>query len=178
MNTRNPEERGAGLCACTPAGPLPGGGAVLQLRVPGEPGPAAAPLRTCLPCRPSSLSRRRRCASPRPRPGAAPDRLTPLPPPTSPHPCTAFPSRASFQKAPVHSPAFFERESRRFAASPEGGVYEADPYKYGAHGAYHAASPGGAHGHRRLVRGPHLPILRRALRGRGPMGDGRWAMGG
>lgn len=89
----------------------------------GEPCPAHP--RTCLPWRLAGLSRRH-CASPCPRPGAAPDLLIPAPA----HPRT--PSRASFQKAPVHSPAFFGRESRRFAASPEGGVYEADPYKYGA----------------------------------------------
>lgn len=41
------------------------------------------------------------------------------------------PSRAGFQKTPAHSPAFFGRESRRFAASPEGGVGRAERYKYG-----------------------------------------------
>lgn len=61
----------------------------------------------------------------------------PRPPPTpagvwaaSPPPLRT-PSRAGFQKAPGDPTAFFGPESCRFIASPQGGVYEAELYKYG-----------------------------------------------
>ena len=56
-------------------------------------------------------------------------------PPRAPRPVLhripAPPPAPASRKLRVHSPAFFESESCRFAASPKGGVYEAERYKYG-----------------------------------------------
>lgn len=68
----------------------------------------AAQAKVCLPWSPLGLSRCR-CAPWRPEPGTAPI-------PALPH---SPPSQAS-RKLPVHSPAFFGRESCRFAPAPKG----------------------------------------------------------
>lgn len=49
---------------------------------------------------------------------------------TPPPPTSASPLAPASRKLPVNSTAFFGRESCRFAASPKGGVYESERYKY------------------------------------------------
>lgn len=102
----------------------PRGWGLVPRRTPQDPG-------ICLP----GLSRCRRPASPTPRaphralcappPGAAPERH-PLPRPPA---ASASPPAPASRKLPVNSTAFFGRESCRFAASPKGGVDQAERYK-------------------------------------------------
>uniref|UniRef100_A0A0D9RTW6 Clusterin n=1 Tax=Chlorocebus sabaeus TaxID=60711 RepID=A0A0D9RTW6_CHLSB len=62
--------------------------------------------------------------------------------------CCTGPHLPASRKLPLHSAAFFGRESCRFAASPKGGVCQPTAINTAPPSAHHAASPGGARGHR------------------------------
>lgn len=83
--------------------------------------------------------------------------------------CCTGPHLPASRKLPLRSAAFFGRESCRFAASPKGGVCQPTAINKAPPSAHHAASPGGARGHRVPLTGEMSPSslpLRRATPGR------------
>lgn len=86
-----------------------------------------------------------------------------------PHP---LPEPAS-RKLPVHSPAFFGRESRRFADSPKGGVYVAELYKYWRCTVLHTSRRQKEHTAGEMSP-PFLPLRRASP---GPTGGRGWQLG-